>query len=80
MLTRVSRSPHYLNHLESGGFITASMKPWVDRIWSHANETTHALPEPTAERARSTLEFTAQLLRIVYEMPALAHRFEPGST
>lgn len=68
---------HYLDHLEASGYITAGMKGWLDRIRTHANESTHSLPEPTAERAESTLEFTAQLLRIVYEMPAKAERFAP---
>ena len=44
------------------------MKPWVDRIRANANQSTHELPAPSAERAQMTLNFTMQLLRIVYEM------------
>jgi hypothetical protein len=44
------------------------MKPWVDLIRQHGNESTHELPAPEERRAESTLVFTAHLLKSVYEM------------
>jgi hypothetical protein len=67
----------YLTFLQGAGYVSPVMNHWVDLIRKHGNEAVHELPEVTEERGRSTLIFTEQLLRMTYEMDALAHRFAP---
>lgn len=67
----------YLRHLESAGYVTPPMKSWVTLIRSHGNAATHKLETPGAERAESTLMFTAELLRLVYEMEHMARKYAP---
>jgi len=56
--------------------ITEQMKPWVDRIRLNGNDAAHELEKPDPDRAKLTLEFTQQLLQIVYEMK---HRLEQSA-
>ncbi len=71
----------YLSHLESKGFITPPMKGWVELIRKHGNDSTHKLAPPVQTRAESTVMFTAELLRLVYEMEFMANRYtQPGDT
>lgn len=65
----------YLDHLEQQGYITPPMRGWVKLIKDHGNESQHRLPAPDRARAEGTVTFTAQLLRIVYEMEYLAQQF-----
>jgi Domain of unknown function (DUF4145) len=67
----------YLDHLAAAGYVTPPMRPWVDLIRTHGNESTHELPSPTRERAEGTLMFTAELLRLSYEMAFLAEKYAP---
>lgn len=66
----------YLDHLEKVGYITPPMKEWVDLIRKHGNIAAHILEKPNQNRAESTLMFTAELLRIVYEMEYLAKQYK----
>lgn len=66
----------YIDYLEKAGFITPTMKPWVDLIRQHGNMATHTLEKPDEERAKHTITFTAELLRVVYEMEFLAKKVE----
>lgn len=68
----------YVDSLEKAGYITPPMKAWVDLIRQHANEATHGLPPTSKERGEGTLMFTAELLRIVYEMEHLAKKYSPA--
>lgn len=69
----------YLDYLANSGYVTPPMRPWVDLIRMHGNESTHRLPAASRERALNTLIFTAQLLRLVYEMEFKAQKFlTPG--
>jgi hypothetical protein len=71
----------YLDFLKSTGYVTPPMAPWVDLIRSHGNESTHRLQPASRERAMNTLAFTAQLLKLVYEMDHRAQQFvTPGPT
>jgi hypothetical protein len=65
----------YLDFLKGSGYVTPPMMPWVDLIRSHGNLSTHRLEMATRKRALSTLAFTAQLLRLVYEMEHKASMF-----
>jgi hypothetical protein len=69
----------YLADLEAKGYVTPPMKPWVDLIRKHGNEATHELPPSSEGRAESTVAFTAQLLRAVYEMEYRARQFMPAA-
>lgn len=57
-----------LDALVNAGYITPPMRPWVDVIRKNGNAATHEMAKPTVERAQSTIEFTANMLRVVYEM------------
>ena len=67
----------YVAYLESSGFVTPPMKPWVDLIRQHGNKATHLLEDPDKTRAESTLMFTAELLRLVYEMEYMSKQYGP---
>jgi|TARA_R110001583_G_scaffold194622_1_gene365983 hypothetical protein len=65
----------YLSYLESEGYVTPPMKGWVDLIRQHGNKSTHKLDSPEKHRAESTVMFTAELLRLVYEMEFMAKQY-----
>lgn len=69
----------YLEHLEKEGYITPPMKTWVDLVRKHGNIAAHILEKSDQNRAESTLMFTAELLRIIYEMEHLAKQYKPES-
>lgn len=58
----------YLSHLEGAGFLTPPMRLWVESIRANGNIAAHELSLSTLARAGSTLDFTAELLRLMYEM------------
>jgi len=66
---------HYVDHLASSGYVTPPMKPWVDLIRKHGNESTHELPAADKDRAEGTVMFTAELLRLVYEMDHMTKKY-----
>ena len=72
---------HYVGYLSGEGYVTPPMEPWVDLIRRHGNESTHELPTPDKDRAEGTVMFTAELLRLVYEMDHMAKKYgsEPGT-
>lgn len=70
----------YLSALENMGYITPPMKVWVDMIRQHGNISTHEIPPADRDRALMTLEFTEQMLRIVYEMEHRAKKFQVSPT
>jgi hypothetical protein len=67
----------YLDHLEKAGYVTPPMKGWVDLIRKHGNLATHEIPAPNQQQAESTVMFTAELLRLVYEMEHMAKKYTP---
>ena len=62
----------YIKYLEDQGYSTPPMKKWVELIKNHGNEATHEIAETDVERAEGTIMFTAELLRLTYEMEYLA--------
>lgn len=68
---------YYLSYLEDNNFITRHMKVWTNLIKEHGNKSTHRLESPDKTRSESTLMFTAELLRLVYEMTHLAKKYLP---
>jgi hypothetical protein len=65
----------YIDYLADAGYVTPPMRGWVKLIKDNGNEANHRLPKPDKSRAESTLQFTAQLLRSVYEMAHLAEQY-----
>lgn len=65
----------YLTYLGKKGFITDAMMGWVEIIKEHGNKATHTIEKVDKGRAESTIMFTAELLRIVYEMEFMAKRY-----
>lgn len=69
-----------VDYLQGQGYISPSMKPWVDRIRKLGNEGAHDLEAPSSESATSALVFTGELLRTVYEMQYLNAKFTAQDT
>jgi len=65
----------YLTYLGEKGFITDAMIGWVEIIKEHGNKATHKIEKVEKGRAESTIMFTAELLRIVYEMEFMAQKY-----
>ncbi|WP_316571327.1 DUF4145 domain-containing protein [Neobacillus sp. YIM B06451] len=65
---------YYVDYLERHDFITAKMKPWVDRIRQIGNTATHEIPDISKEDAYMSFEFLIMLLKLVYEFP---HKMQP---
>jgi hypothetical protein len=65
----------YLAHLEKEGYVTPPMRSWVGLIRDNGNAATHKLATPDRQRAESTVMFTAELLRLVYEMEYMARKY-----
>ena len=59
---------HYVDHLKDNGHITASLKDMTDIIRKNGNQSAHKIGQPDPKRAEYTLEFTAQVLRSIYEI------------
>ena len=66
---------NYISYIEKQGFITPPMKGWVDLIRQHGNKATHELETPDRGRAESTIMFTAELLRLIYEMDHMSKKY-----
>jgi ribosomal protein S27AE len=69
------RFEQYVDYLQGQGFISPTMKPWVDSIRRLGNEGAHDLEAPTMLAAESALIFAGELLRVVYEMQFLNDRY-----
>ena len=68
---------HYLTFLGEQGYTTPPMTGWVDLIREHGGKATHLIETPDRKRAESTLMFTAELLRLIYEMEHMANQYTP---
>jgi len=66
-----------IDHLLAAGVITAQWEPWVKQIKDNGNEAAHELQPVSMDRARHTLEFTQQLLQLVFETKHRMRQFEP---
>lgn len=66
---------NYINYLAEQGYVTPPMKKWVDLIRQHGNKSAHELETPDKSRAESTMMFTAELLRLIYEMEHLSNKY-----
>lgn len=66
---------HYIDYLADEGYVTPPMKPWVVQIRAIGNAAAHTLDGRSRNRAESTVMFTAELLRLVFEMEAMTARY-----
>ncbi len=74
------RSPSFeecVLHLQTEGVVTKAMQPWVDRIRVVGNEANHELTQLTPEAAMDIAQFTLQLLRLKFELSAMAVQSSP---
>lgn len=67
----------YIDYLEENDYITPSMREWVKLIKDHGGKATHRIETPDETRAKNTLWFTAELLRIIYEIEYKAKEYRP---
>lgn len=67
----------YVDYLSDEGYVTPPMKDWVDEIRRIGNKRAHELDPPDRNRAESTIMFTAELLRLIYEMGSLTAKYAP---
>lgn len=70
---------NYIDYLAEQGFVTPPMEDWVDQIRKIGNKRAHELDPPDKSRAESTVMFTAELLRLIYEMESLGERYAGDS-
>ena len=70
----------YVDYLKNNGYITVSLKDMADTIRKNGNESTHEIRQPDSERSEYTLEFTAQVLRSVYEIAAKFSKYQTSQT
>jgi hypothetical protein len=67
-----------LKHLEDEGVVTKLMRPWVDKIKDVGNEANHEIPSTTSDEAMDVAQFTRQLIRLAYELPAMVAEHTDG--
>jgi hypothetical protein len=70
----------YVDALVTGGFIAVPNKPWVDKIRTIGNDANHDLTPIDAKQAEMILEFSAMLLKTLYEYAAIAATPSPQTT
>lgn len=67
---------HYINFLEDNHFLPPDSREWVDHIRNKGNEATHEIQSMSRDDAVELLEFTAMLLRFVFEMPGKMAKYK----
>jgi hypothetical protein len=60
----------YVEFLDAQGYIPPDGRAWVDEIRKRGNLATHEIKLMSSEDASVVLDFTAMLLRFVYELPS----------
>ncbi len=68
----------YVDYLVEKGYVTPQMRPWVKRIRDLGSLAAHRLEASPPERAYDTFTFTAQMLRLIYEMEELERKYARG--
>jgi hypothetical protein len=61
----------FIDDLDKAGYISAGLKPAIEKIKDRGNTANHDLPASTAADSLITLRITEHLLRGVYEIPGL---------
>jgi hypothetical protein len=60
----------YVNYLASKGYVPPDAREWIDEIREHGNDANHDIDLITKGEAENMVDFTAMLLRVIYEYPA----------
>lgn len=63
---------HYIDALDTAGYITTGMRVVVDQVRQRGNAANHDLPASTAQESLATMTITEHLLEAMYELPGLA--------
>jgi hypothetical protein len=68
----------YVEYLRESGYVPPDAKAWVDHIRAKGNEANHEIAIAKQEDANELLEFSAVLLKVIYEFPsAMRKRYTP---
>ena len=59
----------YVDHLANNGYVPPDARDWIDEIREHGNDANHEIDLITSEEAEVVVDFTAMLLRVIYEYP-----------
>jgi hypothetical protein len=59
----------YVNYLSEHGFVPPDARGWVDEIRELGNDANHEIDLISEDEAKDVVEFTAMLLRVIYEYP-----------
>ena len=62
---------YYIQYLSDANYVPPGGKAWVDHIRKKGNEATHQIAIMVEKDARDLLLFVGQLLRFIYEFPAM---------
>jgi hypothetical protein len=62
---------YYVDYLADQGFVPPDGKEWVDVIRKKGNEANHEIVVMEREDAEDLITFSAMLLRVIYEFPAM---------
>uniref|UniRef100_UPI00196B2D05 DUF4145 domain-containing protein n=1 Tax=Aquisphaera insulae TaxID=2712864 RepID=UPI00196B2D05 len=60
---------HYVDYLNSNGYIPPNGRDWVDYVRSKGNEATHEIHTMSRGDAEHLITFMEMLLRFVYDFP-----------
>ena len=74
------RFEHYVDYLKDNGHITASLKDMTDIIRRNGNQSTHKIGQTDPKQAEYTLNFTAQVLRSIYEIESQFSKYKNNQT
>lgn len=65
---------HYVTYLDEHAHTPPGSKDWVDEIRELGNDANHEITLMTVEEAKAVVDFTAMLLRLIYEYPERGRR------
>lgn len=60
---------YYVDYLVDNNLVVSASKDWVDEIREVANDANHEIFEIGPDDAKGILDFSAMLLKLVYEYP-----------
>ena len=59
----------YVKYLSDNGYVPPDARDWIDEIREHGNDANHEIDLIDKSEAQNMVDFTAMLLRVVYEYP-----------
>ena len=64
----------YVKYLADSHYVAPDAGDWVDHIRNKGNEANHEIVAMTKEDAEELIDFSAMLLKVIFEFPAAAKR------